>query len=481
MIDGTLAQPGTDELWRWPATRLAKAIKAGDVSSREAVISCLDRIAEVNPKVNALVSVAAEEAVAAAQVADDMVAAGQALGPLHGVPVATKVNSDQAGHPTTNGVVAWAGEVAAVDSAQVANLRRAGAVLVGRSNSPAFAYRWFASNDLHGRTNNPWDAERTPGGSSGGAAAAVASGMVAIAQGNDIGGSVRYPAYACGVAGLRPTVGRVAHSLGPPGVDAALSTQLMAVDGPLARSVDDLRLAYAGLEGPDPRDPFHVPGNPAAPAARRPLRVGLVRSVGVAELTAAVGKGLDDAAATLRTAGYEVDEVELPLLAEAFRLWYLLCMEEFRLLMPLVEQIGDEGMKRAAEGYYACAADWWGPAPGLADYMNGYARRGTLIAQLQAFMEDYPLVLLPVSAEQAFEQDADIQSVAGTRRCVEAQWSMMAVPVLGFPALSVPTGLTEGLPVGVQLLGRRFDEASLFDAAGIIEARAGVLTPIDPR
>lgn len=113
--------------------------------------------------------------------------------------------------------------------------------------------------------------------------------------------------------------------------------------------------------------------------------------------------------------------------------------------------------------------------------MNGYARRGTLIAQLQAFMEDYPLVLLPVSAEQAFEQDADIQSVAGTRRCVEAQWSMMAVPVLGFPALSVPTGLTEALPVGVQLLGRRFDEASLLDAAGIIEARAGVLTPIDPR
>jgi amidase len=481
MTKGTSSQPDAEELWRWPTTRLAGAIKAGEVSSREVVTSCLDRIADVNPKVNALVSVDAEEALAAARVADDMVAAGQALGPLHGIPVATKINTDQAGRPTTDGVVAWADRIVPADSAQVANLRRAGAVFLGRSNSPAFAYRWFSNNDLHGRTNNPWDAGRTPGGSSGGAAAALASGMVPVAQGNDIGGSVRYPAYACGVVGLRPTVGRVAHNLVPPGMDAPLSAQLMSVDGPLARTVDDLRLAYAGLLGPDPRDPFHVPGRPVAGPARRPLRVGLVRSVGVAEPTPAVERGLDEAAGSLRAAGYEVDEVQLPLLAEAYRLWYLLCMEEFRQLMPLVERVGDEGMKRAAEGYFACAADWWGPAPGLADYMNGYARRGTLITQLQAFMEEYPIVLLPVSSEQAFEQDADIQSVAATRRCVEAQWSMMAIPVLGFPALSVPTGVAAGLPVGVQLLGRRFDEAALFDAAGAIEARAGVFTPVDPR
>src|SRR5699024_9136974 len=139
-------------------------------------------------------------------------AAGEKLGPLHGVPVAIKINSDQAGYATTQGVVAFKEAIAAEDSPHVASLRRAGAVLMGRSNSPAFAYRWFTNNDLHGRTLNPWDASRTPGGSSGGASSAVASGMVPIAGGNDIGGSVRYPAYACGVVGLRPTVGRVAQT-----------------------------------------------------------------------------------------------------------------------------------------------------------------------------------------------------------------------------------------------------------------------------
>src|SRR3954469_3103800 len=466
-MEGTTpeATGSADELWRWSATQLARGIAAGQISAREATESCLDRIDAVNPGLTALVEVSREEALQAAEDADRRTASGAELGPLHGVPVAIKVNSDQKGHATTNGVVAFKDIIATTDSPQVASLRRSGAIFVGRSNTPAFSYRWFTSNDLHGRTLNPWDATRTPGGSSGGASSAVASGMVPIAHGNDIGGSVRYPAYACGVVGLRPPVGRLAGLYGPEGADPALSVQAMLVQGPLARSVADTRLGLRGMTGADSRDPFHVPGAPAALPAERPYRVALVRDHGVATPTAAVSQALDQAAGWLSDAGYVVEEVELSLLAEAYRLWYLLCMEEFRQIMPLVEEVGDHGMKKAAEHYYAVCSEWWGAQPGLSDYMNGYARRGTLIRQLGEFMERYSTVLLPMSAEQPFEQDADIASVDSMRRVMAAQASMMAIPVLGFPALSVPTGVAGGLPVGVQLLGRRFDEDGILDAA----------------
>jgi amidase len=478
----TDATPTTDEFWRWPATKLARAIAAGGISSREVIASHVERIEAVNPKLNALVDVRPEEALAAAKVADDMVAARVELGPLHGLPVAVKINTDQAGYATSNGVVAFADEVAEEDSAHVAIMRRSGAVFLGRSNSPAFAYRWFATNDLHGRTLNPWSAAHTPGGSSGGASSAVASGMVPLAQGNDIGGSIRYPAHACGIVGLRPSVGRLAHSLYPPGQDQALSIQVMAVDGPLARSIDDVRLFYAGMaEHTDPRDPFHAPGAVAPPLPKNPRRVGLLRDVGAKPPSAVVNQSLDSAAERLRAAGYEVDEIELPLLEEAWRLWYLLAMEEFRVIMPLVEEIGDEGMKKAAAAYFSCAADWWGEAPGLVDYMNGYARRGTLISELGQFLQEYPIVLLPASAEEVFEQDADIVSLERGREVVAAQWMNMAIPLLGFPALTVPTGVANGLPTGVSLMGRRYDEESLLDAGAVIEAGTGLLTPIDPR
>lgn len=479
-MPGTI--PTTDEFWRWPATKLARAIAAGEVSSREVVASHVTRIEAVNPRLNALFDVRPDEALSAAKIADDMVAARVELGPLHGLPVAVKINTAQAGYATSDGVVAFKDEIATEDSVQVAIMRRAGAVFLGRSNSPAFSYRWFATNDLYGRTLNPWSAAHTPGGSSGGASAAVASGMVPLAQGNDIGGSIRYPAHACGLVGLRPSVGRLAHSLYPPGQDQALSTQMMAVDGPLARSIDDVRLFYAGMAaGSDPRDPFHAQGASAPPLPKNPRRVGLLRDVGAKAPSAVVNQSLDTAAERLRAAGYEVEEIELPLLEEAWRLWYLMAMEEFRVIMPLVEQIGDEGMKKAAAAYYSCAADWWGEAPSLVDYMSGYARRGTLISELGQFMQDYPIVLLPASAEEVFEQDADIASLERGREVVAAQWMNMAIPLLGFPALTVPTGVANGLPTGVSLLGRRFDEESLLDAGAVIEAGTGILTPIDPR
>ncbi|MBI3514529.1 MAG: amidase, partial [Proteobacteria bacterium] len=199
----------TDELWRWDAVDVAQAIRLGRVSSREAVASCLQRLDAVNRAVNAVTVVLDEPALAAAAAADQAVKRGDALGPLHGVPVTIKENIDQAGCATTNGVVAFKDVIAETDSPPVANWKRAGAIVIGRTNTPAFSLRWHTDNELRGATLNPWAKTRTPGGSSGGAASSLALGIAPLAHGNDYGGSIRYPAYCCGVAGIRPTLGRV--------------------------------------------------------------------------------------------------------------------------------------------------------------------------------------------------------------------------------------------------------------------------------
>ena len=199
----------TNQLWTWNALDLTNAIGKRRISSREAVESCIARTLEINPWINAIVDLLADEALRTADEADAAVAGGRPLGPLHGVPVTIKINVDYAGRATTNGVAAFQNSIAKEDSIPVANLKKAGAIIFGRTNVPGLSTRYFTDNTLYGRTLNPWNASRTPGGSSGGAAAAVAVGMGPIAHGNDRAGSIRYPAYACGVAGLRPSLGRI--------------------------------------------------------------------------------------------------------------------------------------------------------------------------------------------------------------------------------------------------------------------------------
>ena len=230
------------ELWQYDATDLARLIRTGQASAREAVDSVLKRLHAVNPTINAVVRVLEPEARAAAETADAARARGHALPPLHGVPVTTKVNVDQAGLPTDNGVVPLKDFIAREDSPVVANLKHAGAIIVGRTNAPAFSMRIFSDNALHGCTHNPRDRSVTPGGSSGGAGAATATGVGAIAHGNDIGGSVRIPAYCNGVVGLRTGFARI-PSLNPSAPQGRpIGAVLMAVQGPHTRSVRDARL-----------------------------------------------------------------------------------------------------------------------------------------------------------------------------------------------------------------------------------------------
>ena len=470
-----------DELWSWGAVELAQAIRQRKVSAREAVTSCLNRIESVNPRINAVVETRPEEALAAADAADAAVAAREPLGPLHGVPVTTKINSDLAGYATTNGVEAFADAVADDDAPQLANWRRAGAIFTGRTNTPAFSIRWFTDNALHGRTLNPWDAGRTPGGSSGGAAAAVASGMGPLSQGNDIGGSIRYPAAACGVVGIRPTVGRVPSWLGPRDGDQLLGVQAMLVQGLLARSVADVRLGLSAMATYDPTDPVCVPAPETGPPLTEPIRVGVVRNVGVADPVPAVNEAISAAASWLSEAGYVVEEVELPILADAWRLWWQLVQGiELREMEPEIEKYGDEGVRRSVRNHFAFVEDNFREL-GLDTYVRGYGRRSTLVKQLAQFLQRYPLVLLPISAERTFEIDADVVEPARCAEVITAQWPMMSIAALGFPALSVPAKVVDGLPVGVQLFGQRYREDTLLDAGAAIEQRAEVATPIDPR
>ncbi|MFN3292804.1 MAG: amidase, partial [Gemmobacter sp.] len=262
----------TAPLWSLTAAEIARGIAERRFGAREVVAAALARLDAVNPSLNAVVQRMDAEALAAADALDAALARGTPPGALAGVPVTVKVNIDLAGQATTNGLRLQAGLIAAEDSPPVANLRRAGAIIIGRTNTPAFSLRWFTRNSLHGATRNPRDPGLTPGGSSGGAGASVAAGIGALAHGTDIAGSIRYPAYACGVHGLRPSLGRVPAFNATQG-DRLIGGQLMAVSGPLARSVEDLALGLAALSAPDLRDPWWQPKPlQGAPA---PARVAL--------------------------------------------------------------------------------------------------------------------------------------------------------------------------------------------------------------
>ncbi|MFD0687260.1 amidase [Actinomadura fibrosa] len=467
------------ELWQLSATQIAAGVRERAVSSADVVRACLDRIADVNPALNALVDVRPEEALAAADRADAAVAAGERLGPLHGVPVSTKLNTAQRGALTSHGLKAAEHARAAGDDACVAALRASGAVFLGRSNVPAFSLRWFTANDAHGRTLNPWDAGRTPGGSSGGAASAVAAGMTPVSQGNDIAGSIRYPAACCGLVGVRPTVGLVSNWSAPGDIEMELplTAQAWSVHGPLARTVADARAALWAMASPDPRDPFGVPALPELRREPGPVRVYVVRDVGMAKPHPSVDAAVTAAAGWLADAGYAVEERELPLLEEAARLWALLLTEDLRLALPVMRDLGDDALRTNLERNFAYAARLWGEAPGTAAYIQGWARRATLITRLQELLGANALLLTPASAEPPFEQDADTGDPERALGLFPAQWPMVSVPVLGFPAVTVPAGAPDGLPIGVQLVGGRFTEDLVLDAAQAVEDRAPSLTP----
>ncbi len=478
----TLADPSTSiirdtELWHLDAVSQAELIRHGRASSRECVESSIARVRSVNPALNAIVLLLEEEALASADDADAKRRRGEVLGPLHGVPVTTKINVDQAGLPTDGGVREFRDLVAHEDAAVIANLRRAGAIVIGRTNTPAFSMRGHTDNALHGATLNPWDSSLTPGGSSGGAGSATAAGMGTIAHGNDIGGSIRWPAYCNGVIGLRPSIGRVVrvNSTAAPG--RPMSSQLMAVDGPLARTIRDVRVAFEAMSASAPSDNRWVPVPTRLSPRDRPVKVALVtRSEGIS-VQPYVWDCVRTAGRYLEAAGYHVEEISPPDLHETSELWHAIGVtEQVHLLGPRVRACSDPGIITFLE-------HWWElkPPRDFKGYMHAFVERDILLQRWFAFLEQYPIVVMPSAPQRPLPAGVDVEGREGARRMLDALYFQLILPVLGIPGLAVPLGFHDGAPLGVQLVGQRYREHMLLDAGEVIEAFEGVRKPIDPR
>lgn len=463
------------ELWHLGAGELAVRIRAGALTSREVLEAHLERVAEVNPSLNAIVRVLADQARDEADAADRAVAAGGPVGPLHGVPFTVKENIDLAGTPTTQGLVALADAVADRDSPTVERMRAAGGIPFARTNLPDLGLRIHTVSDLHGATVNPWDPGVTPGGSSGGEAASLATGMTPIGLGNDIGGSLRNPAHCCGIASIKPSTGVVPQATVIPPTESALSSQLMAVEGPMARSVADVRLGLEILAGAHPRDPRSLPVmlTDAAPGER--LRIAVLAEPPGGRTDPGIAGAVRGAADALADAGHEVVEVVPPDYEQIFQLWGALLISDLRTIRPVLDTVMGAGALAVLEAFDAGVPEL------TTDQVLGiHVERNRLMAAWSQFFIEHPVLVSPTWALPAFAPDADLAGSAdGTM--LETFRPVLPANFLGLPAAVVPAGVVDGLPVGVQVIGDRFTDLRCLTVAEQIEQVCGRITPIDPR
>jgi amidase len=459
------------DLWRLSAAEIASLIRSKKVSAKEAATAALARLDAVNPRINAVVDHRPEDVLAQASAVDAAIGRGEDAGPLGGVPVTVKVNIDQEGFATTNGLKLQRDAIAKSNNPVIDNLRKSGAVILGRTNCPAFSYRWFTSNLIHGDTRNPRDPSITPGGSSGGAGAAVAAGIGHIAHGTDIAGSIRYPAYACGVHGLRPTMGRIA-AFNAALPERTIGPQISAVSGPLARTIGDIRIALAAMSAKDYRDPWWVPAPLEGPAM--PKRVAMCLNPDGLDPVPEVKAAVADAGKRLERAGWTVEEItSTPPLREAADLQTKLWLGDgYEAQLEAAEREGDPGALACLRGNRAKVHPF--------DLSKALTRRATLTREWLALFENYAVLLMPVSGELPFPDQLDRKDEASFARVWHAQLPQIAIPFMGLPGLTVSTGLVGRVPVGVQLVSGRYREDLCLAAGEAIEAGGTPSAAIDP-
>ncbi len=455
------------------AVSMAEQIRQKKLSPVELVEAHLARIEKLNPKLNAFVQVDAEGARRQARAAEESVTRGEKLGPLHGIPISIKSSVEITGMKCEAGSKLRAGFVAAKDAPLVSRLRKAGAIILGTTNTPELLMAWETDNLLYGRTNNPWDLSRTAGGSSGGEAAAIAAGCSAGGVGSDGGGSIRVPAHFSGICGLKPTPGRIpatGHfptSVGP--------FALIGVVGPMARTVSDLKVLFEVMQGPDDGDPSAAPVPVRWPRRNdlKKLRIGYFEDDERTLVTAETRATVRAAAEALKRAGFRVEPFRPEGLEQARQLWWqFFGIAGGMLLQPMTKGREADLSPILKQHLSQVAAE---PSHTGQTLLDTWIMRDVLRMQVFSQMREYPVLLCPVASIPAFRHSERSWKIDGKTVQYLDAWSYTEwFNLLGTPAVAVPFGRSnEGLPIGVQIVARPWDEELVLAVAAELEGQRG--------
>ncbi len=460
------------EIWKRNARDIARLFASGEASAVDITKAHLARIDEVNPGLNAIVRRIDDQALEAAKAVDAAKADGAPLGPLAGVPFTIKANIDLAGSPTDNGVPVFEGAIPEQDAPVVERMKAAGAIPLARTNMPDLGLRMHTDSLLYGATLNPWNKAHTTGGSSGGEAVALATGMSPIGLGNDLGGSLRNPATCCSIASIKPSFGRVPRCAMSTTLPDPVTFQLMSTEGPMARTVGDVRLGLEVLSGRHPLDGWSVP----IPLEAKPgqKRVAIMADPPGGETDPRIAEITRKAGAALEAAGVSVEEIDIPAYEDVINCWVDHVVGSVSLSFDMLRPIISE----SAADFIQNSVKYFGPFT-PERLIPAWDTRHKLLGKWNAFFETYDAILTPGWAQLPLLAGEDAKGEAGARKLFETCRPVLAGNLLGLPSAAVPAGIVDGLPVGVLITGAQWSDLTCLELTEAIES-AGLApqTPI---